>query len=423
MSLATLRKEYTDLIAADAKFWADADSTPDAAITADQRTEVKDRNKKIEELENQIVEAQEMEEGRKTNETRRRNGQTPATGLVTPGMKASEGLQVPQSVGERFIADPEFKRWHQNVVRDGRVISAKLDNSPSVELKTLVTGLSSTQAGALFINQFLGLQDPTGLFARPLTIVDLITTMSVTSDAVDYAIMGTPTNAAATVAEATATSGASGTKPESAIALASGTATVRTIAHWIPVTRRALADAGQIRGMIDAFLRYGVEEELEDQVLSGGGTGEDFTGIASTPNTQSQAWDTDILTTTRKARTKVRVVGRATPTAYVMHPTDWQTIDLLKDNEARYYFGGPSAIGNPRLWGLPVVESEACTVGEGYVADWKWAVLWLRENINILMTDSHSDYFIRNLIVILAEMRAAFGLIRPQAFVEIDLAA
>lgn len=423
MSLATLRKEYTDLIAADADFWKKHDETPDAEISADLKTQVKDRNKRIEELESQIVEAQDLEEDRKTNETRRRNDRTPATSLATPGTKSSDGPPATQSIGERFIADPEFKRWFQNVVRDGRVISAKLDNSPSVELKTLVTGLSSTQAGALFINQFLGLQDPTGLFARPLTIVDLITTMSVTSDAVDYAIMGTPTNAAATVAEATATSGASGLKPESAIALATGTATVRTIAHWIPVTRRALADAGQIRGMIDAFLRYGLEEELEDQILSGNTVGEDFTGIANTPNIQAQAWDTDILTTTRKARTLVRTVGRATPSAYVMHPTDWQTIDLLKDNEARYYFGGPSAIGNPRLWGLPVVESEACTVGEGYVADWKWAVLWLRENINILMSDSHDTFFTRNLIAILAEMRAAFGLIRPKAFVEIDLAA
>jgi hypothetical protein len=39
----------------------------------------------------------------------------------------------------------------------------------------------------------------------------------------------------------------------------------------------------------------------------------------------------------------------------------------------------------------------------------------------ITATDSHSDFFIRNIIAILAEMRAAFGIIRPSAFVEVDL--
>jgi hypothetical protein len=39
------------------------------------------------------------------------------------------------------------------------------------------------------------------------------------------------------------------------------------------------------------------------------------------------------------------------------------------------------------------------------------------------MTNSHSDFFVRNLIAILAEMRAAFGLIRPKAFVITDVAA
>jgi hypothetical protein len=39
----------------------------------------------------------------------------------------------------------------------------------------------------------------------------------------------------------------------------------------------------------------------------------------------------------------------------------------------------------------------------------------------ISMTNSHSDFFVRNLIAILAEMRAAFGIIRPAAFVIADL--
>jgi HK97 family phage major capsid protein len=129
------------------------------------------------------------------------------------------------------------------------------------------------------------------------------------------------------------------------------------------------------------------------------------------------------MQTTRKARTIIKTVGRTDPTAYAMHPTDWEAFDLAQDNEARYYYGGPSVLGNPRLWGLPVVESEALTAGQAIIADWKWAVLWQRMQAQILVSDSHSDFFIRNLIAILAEMRAAFAVIRPKAFALIDLTA
>jgi len=39
------------------------------------------------------------------------------------------------------------------------------------------------------------------------------------------------------------------------------------------------------------------------------------------------------------------------------------------------------------------------------------------------VSDSHSDFFVRNLVAILGELRAAFAVIRPSAFVEVDLTA
>jgi HK97 family phage major capsid protein len=239
---------------------------------------------------------------------------------------------------------------------------------------------------------------------------------------VEYVRLGAHTNAAAAVAEATATSGSSGEKPESTLVTAAVQETVKTIAHWIPATRRALSDAPQLRDLIDAFLRYGLAEEVEDQIINGSGVGENLTGVLNTSNTSSQAFDTDLLTTYRKAKTKVALLGRARATAYVIHPNDMEDLDLLTDNEERYYFGGPIGGGVPRLWGIPVVESEAMTEGTAMVADWRLAVLWDRMRTAIYMSDSHSDFFVRNLLAILAECRVAFGCLRPAAFVEIALA-
>ena len=230
-------------------------------------------------------------------------------------------------------------------------------------------------------------------------------------------------NLAAPVAEATATSGTSGQKPEGSMTFERVSETVKTIAEWVAITKRAASDAPQLRGIVNDELRADLEEELEDQIVNGTGVGENFTGLVSVSGTQDQAFDTNVMTTTRRGRTKVRTVGRAVPTAYVLNPLDWEAIDLLQDNEARYYYGGPSDVGTPRLWGLRVVESEAILAGTAWVGDWRRAVLWDREQATISMSDSHSDFFTRNMLAVLAELRAAFGVIKPAAFVECDLTA
>lgn len=350
-----------------------------------------------------------------------------------------------KSLGQRYTESAEFTGWLKTVAPNGTVPeSLKGFSAPAMAFdglkdlgrKALVTGDSATSAGALVDTQWLGLQD-TGTFQRPLSVRNLVTNGTTTSDAVEYARVTGFTNNAAPVAEATTAAGAtapdaggalvlpagSGVKPESAMTLEKVTANVKTIAHWIPATKRALSDAAQIRTLIDNFLEYGLEEELEDQIVTGDGTGENFEGILNTTGTQAQAWDTDLFTTTRKARRKVRTVGRTTPTAYLFNPEDNERIDLAKDGNDRFYGNGPFGLGPDVLWGLPRLESEAVPVGTGIVGNFRMAVLWDREQAGITVSDSHADFFIRNLVAILAEMRAAFGILRPSAFVEIDLVA
>lgn len=326
------------------------------------------------------------------------------------------------SIGDQFakhVNDWVTKTWGERVPDSVKELS-----SPPLGkygMKDLITGVSTTSGGALVTAQDLGLRD-TGTFQRPLTLRQMVTNGTTNTDTVEFVRVAGYTNAAAPTAEASAATGTTGTKPESALTFERVSETVKTIAHWVPITRRALSDAGQVRTIVDGLLRYGLEEELEDQMVNGAGTGENFTGISNTTGVQAQAWDTNVLTTTRKARTKVRVVGRANPTAYVMHPNDWETIDLLQDAEQRYRFGGPMELGNPRLWGLPVVECEGCTEGVAYVGDWRQAVLWDREQASV-QVGTINDQFIRNMLTILAELRAAFGVFRPEAFVEIDMTA
>ncbi|MEU1284913.1 phage major capsid protein [Kitasatospora sp. NPDC005856] len=338
--------------------------------------------------------------------------------------RTAAGLIVPdgrKSIGQHFVESAEYAALLATAP-NGQFGQKQRVQSMPVGFKTLVTGASDTSAGAWVVNDNIGQQVGLDAFQRPLTLRDVVTPGTTTSDTVEYVRLTSVTNAAAPVAEATATSGSSGTKPESALAAAKVTTTVKTIANWLPTTKRALSDAGQILTLIDNFLRYNLEEELEDQMIQGDNTGENFEGLGNVSGVQAQAWDTNALTTLRKAKTKVRTIGRSVANAYLINPADLETVDLLQDNEGRYYFGGPGGVGSASvLWGLPVIETEAVPAGTGYVGDFRKAILWDREQASITMTDSHSDFFVRNMVAILAEMRAAFGVIQPNAFVEIDL--
>jgi HK97 family phage major capsid protein len=397
-----------------------ADARGDGVNTKEELSEIKKLTGEIEAMGPELVELEEVEAIKRANGERIKDYNAPSRSW--PHGNGGDGAsQQPftgtKSIGAEVIENPEMQEFLKRF-KDGFGLSGGVRiESPKVEVKTLVVGLSSP-----LVNQD---RKPIvdSAYARPLTIRDIITVGRTDSDTVEYVRQNSVTNNAAPVAEATATSDGTGAKPESAMTFQLISELAKTIAHWIPATTRALQDAGQLETYINTFLRYGLEEELEDQILTGNGAGQNFDGILHVSGTTPQAFDTNILTTTRKARTKVRVTGRATPTAWVMNPSDWETFDLTEDNEARYYFGGPREMGQPRLWGLPVVESEGMTAGTAVVADWRLAVLWERLQAMVSMSNSHSDFFVRNLIAILAEMRAVFGVIRPAAFVLADLTA
>ncbi len=333
-----------------------------------------------------------------------------------PGGPAGRG----KTLGEQFVESDVFKAWYKNVAPTGHIPEGtKGFLSPPVEYKTLLTGDSNTSAGAFVQTDYTGIYEPLG--RRPLVLRDLISQRTTTSDTVEYVRQTAQVTQAAPTAEATNTS--TGTKPEGAMAFEKVTATVKTIAVWIPATKRALADVAQLRGIIDQELRDDLMEDLEDELVSGDNSGEHFDGILHVSGTLEQDWDTDLLTTARKAITAVRVIGRARPTAWLLNPYDAEKVDLLKDEQGRYYYGGPQQGGVNQLWRYPVVECEAIPEGTGVIGDWRKMILWDREQATIQVSDSHSDFFVKNLVAVLAEMRAAMGVIRPTAFCIVALSS
>jgi HK97 family phage major capsid protein len=336
------------------------------------------------------------------------------------------------SPGDQFIRSSEYRHMSSTGQFNSKLnrldFSVQLKDGTSllkwqtaVEQKALVTSGSASGGGFIINDVQAGYLN---ILQREINVMDLIPRLQTSSDTVEYIREDTFTNNAAMTAEATGTTGTSGAKPESVLAYSTQTSPVRTLAHWVPVTNRMLADAPAIRGIINQRLLLGLTLVLEQQMLTGGGTGEDFTGILNAGiNVQGLGAD-NVLDALFKGRTVVRVTGHARPTAVVLHPNDWQAIRLSRENTASatlggYLMGPPSAVGATTVWGLPVVESEALTENTGLVGDFmQGCTLFDREQASIRV-GLINDQFTRNMQTILAELRAAFVVWRPTAFTRV----
>jgi HK97 family phage major capsid protein len=331
------------------------------------------------------------------------------------------------TLGEAFVKSPAYEEFLASFKNaDGRIRDGSVHSKAfSVDKKTIITGLSSTSGGALVINDRYGpVTDLIG--QRTLTVRDLCTNVTTQSDTFEFVQITAKTNNAAPVAEATSAADpaaygdpASGAKPESAMTLAVVSAPVETIAHLIPVTRRAAADAGQVMQLVNAFLLYGLAEEEEDQILNGDGTSPNLRGILQTVGISTVgSAGTDLDAIVDAIRT-IRADHRE-PTGLVIHPNDWYSTGFLlaKDSAGNYLIGDPRASLDQlqNLWGLRVVVTPAMTENTALVGDFRQAVVADREQATIYVTDSHKDWFGRNILAVLAEERLALGVLDPDAF-------
>lgn len=370
-------------------------------------------------------------------------------GIDLGGFDENKGYsrQRPQkTLGEAFTDAKEWTEWISKMAPGGRFPDSKKGiQSPVLQIadfglfpqkrrygdherKELLTGASAISAGAFVESDRTGIYEALG--RHPLSVRQLIDVRTTSSDTVEFVRQTVQVTQAAPVPEANvtdftgATGEISGEKPEATTRFERITETVKTIAVWIPATKRALSDAAQLRGLIDSELRDDLAEETEDQILNGDDVtnSEDLPGLNNTANVLVQAFNTDIAITARKAITNLEVNGKQMPTAWLLNPIDVEAFDLLQDNEGRFYWGGPLAMMPQRpIWSVPSAKGFFQAQGTGWLANWRKAVLWDREQGSISVSDSHADFFIRNMIAILAELRCAFGVIRPSAFCQVDL--
>lgn len=337
-----------------------------------------------------------------------------------------------KSMGQQFIESEAYKA----LLASG---SLKSENSP-FRSDPVIVGRRATQFGAAASDVIntesgqpaAGLVTPyyqpgiVGLPQRPLVIRDLFPNADMPSgDTISYAAQTGFDSAAAAVAQATSTS--TGGKPQSSIAWTRRTAEAEYIATWMAATRQAVADGSQMASLIDNQGRLMIALEEEDQLVNGNGTSPNISGILDQSGLQTlDLTGEDNLDGIRTARRMVKTgTSRLDPTFVILNPLDSEEFDLLKDNEGRYRAGDPFGNGpvNTPIWRLQRVESEAVTEGTAIVGARAAATVFERQPLTVLTADQHSDFFVRNLVVVLFEERLAFPVYFPTGFVKVTLDA
>lgn len=74
---------------------------------------------------------------------------------------------------------------------------------------------------------------------------------------------------------------------------------------------------------------------------------------------------------------------------------------------------GGSSLGD--VLEVPIVKTASVAAGTGYVGAWEQLVVWLRST-DVFVSRTDSDFLTRNLAAVLAELRAAVGVLAPAAF-------
>lgn len=254
--------------------------------------------------------------------------------------------------------------------------------------------------------------------ARPVIKVRNVVNTGTTSSKYVVYISQTANTSASWVTEGA-------TKPTSNPSYKEVSVEVKKVASTVKVSKEMLADLAFVRSEINADLMAGLDQAFEDALINGAG-GTSLNGLltfaqpfaaGTFAGTIPAANVSDVI---RVAKAQIQGANFE-PTHVLLHPEDAAKIELTKATDGGYTY--PAFWDrNMMLAGLIVVTSTNIAPDTFLVGDMSKSNVRIRENMN-LQVGYVNDDFQRNMVTILAEMRAAHYVKANQvdAFVTGDL--
>ena len=189
-------------------------------------------------------------------------------------------------------------------------------------------------------------------------------------------------------------------------------ADVKKITAYVKVSKEALDDLDFLRSEINTDLRQEIELKLDEQIAEGSGVGQNLKGILTYAPTfavagTSLAAAVDGANRLDVLRSAVALIRKAKFRAnYIaINPVDAALMDMEKGDDNHYILPPFVTADGTRVAGTTVIESFSIDEGSFLVGDFTKSNLRIREEININLGYENDD-FTKNMVTILAEMRA-----------------
>jgi HK97 family phage major capsid protein len=258
---------------------------------------------------------------------------------------------------------------------------------PLVEQRLTIAGLFAQ--GAATANSLVYLEETN-------VVPGALTTAYTTSS-------GARTGTAVLTSEGTA-------KPAAYIDFTKRSANLEKLAAFLPISEEMLEDEPQISSYINTrlsvFIREAEERRLLTKLLAAG------IGTAG----YGEVGGNNVFDSVMAGITMVRIEGGMEPDAVLISPLDFAKMAVTK-NSMGYFSGGPYATPATGPWGVPTVITAAVADGSPVVGAFnEGAQVWRKGGLTVESSNSHSDYFRKNLVAIRAEERIALTVYRPAAF-------
>lgn len=206
-------------------------------------------------------------------------------------------------------------------------------------------------------------------------------------------------------------------KPTSVLSLVKKDGKLSVIATLSePMDKFVLEDGEALQTWVGQELTQSVLTALETQVLSGNGTGDNLTGLASTSGIQlftSTAGNTDKLVELRKALTKLETAGEV-PSQFILNPLDWEALTIKRNSSGEFDTGNAIDAEARKAWGVPVALSNSLAANSYYLLGEGAAVIGRDKGI-VTEWATPGDTFTRNQVVGRTEGRFSLECRKPSA--------
>jgi HK97 family phage major capsid protein len=365
-------------------------------LTDDERETVKQHTAKATEFAGKI---KDLEDNEKLRESVAKLGRQLETKVEEPPSHATNW-------GEAVVAS-DFYRTMKQTGFEGKF-------EQSIEFMGAagdpVLKSTGTNADAIAQQFVPGLVDP-GLRTQRLTLADLFSQGQATGGTIRYpkATLANPPSDTAT------NEGAD--KPGAEFTFDDVTATLSKLAAFIPISEEMWEDSPAVRDYINSQLPAMVERGLEAKLATALYAGAGLTAAPATLTGGSNGFDAIAA-----GINELQTSDFFDPDGLFIHPDDYWALRIDKDGNEGYYGSGPWAGPSANPWGLRTVVSASATAGSPVVGNFRQgATLWRKGGTRLEASNSHDDYFQKNLIALRAELRYALTIYYSEAFVVVDV--